>query len=224
VWILLATLALMAINYSLVYNKMHYCVDLGLLIYLGVFTFPDYLRHNGSSAAKPLLDCFFLMLIFASMRVINRHELKELFLYRKIDGNKGLFIVSTVCALTLWCTVIALPRPMMVAGLTFTKSNLKNIGTALEMYSSDHRGLYPRELSAITPDYLKRLPELNLYSDDKNTEYYMKKYGISRGYMYQVNAGATDYTVRVDVPSYDLKGTPFRVLYTSKEGLVENYK
>ncbi|MGV8118667.1 MAG: type II secretion system protein [Candidatus Xenobiia bacterium LiM19] len=41
---------------------------------------------------------------------------------------------------------------------TACKSNLKNIGTALEMYSSDNSGLYPSSLSSLTPMYLKVLP------------------------------------------------------------------
>lgn len=39
------------------------------------------------------------------------------------------------------------------------KSNLKNIGTALEMYSTDNSGHYTASLSALTPNYLRRLPE-----------------------------------------------------------------
>lgn len=42
--------------------------------------------------------------------------------------------------------------------LTSCKSNLKNIGTALEMYNTDNAGLYPTALSAITPNYLKTIP------------------------------------------------------------------
>lgn len=37
-------------------------------------------------------------------------------------------------------------------------SNLKNIGTALEMYSADWSGKYPKSLYALTPNYLKQLP------------------------------------------------------------------
>lgn len=37
-------------------------------------------------------------------------------------------------------------------------SNLKSLGTALEMYSRDHKGHYPAALSALTPNYLKSLP------------------------------------------------------------------
>lgn len=41
---------------------------------------------------------------------------------------------------------------------TQCQSNLKNIGTALEMYSTDNLGRYPRTLSQLTPDYLKIIP------------------------------------------------------------------
>lgn len=38
------------------------------------------------------------------------------------------------------------------------KSNLKNIGTACEMYSTDNAGLYPRYAERLTPNYLKSIP------------------------------------------------------------------
>lgn len=37
-------------------------------------------------------------------------------------------------------------------------SNLRNIGTAMEMYSCDNQGRYPHNLGAITPGYMKTLP------------------------------------------------------------------
>ena len=43
--------------------------------------------------------------------------------------------------------------------LTACKSNLKNIGTAMEMYSTDYEGHYPRNLDMLTPNYLKTIPE-----------------------------------------------------------------
>jgi hypothetical protein len=43
--------------------------------------------------------------------------------------------------------------------LTACKSNLKNIGTATEMYSTDYAGHYPRNLNMLTPNYLKTIPE-----------------------------------------------------------------
>lgn len=42
--------------------------------------------------------------------------------------------------------------------LTACKSNLKNMGTAMEMYSTDWSGKYPRSASMLTPNYLKTFP------------------------------------------------------------------
>lgn len=55
------------------------------------------------------------------------------------------------------------------------KSNLKNIGTALEMYSTDH-GAYPRELTELTPTYLKTVPTCpngKSYGTDISEEEYL---------------------------------------------------
>ena len=38
------------------------------------------------------------------------------------------------------------------------RSNLQNLGTGVEMYAQDY-GCYPTDLSQITPDYFKTLPE-----------------------------------------------------------------
>lgn len=43
--------------------------------------------------------------------------------------------------------------------LTCCNSNLKNIGTGLEMYATDWGGHYPRNLNQLVPTYLKELPE-----------------------------------------------------------------
>jgi hypothetical protein len=43
--------------------------------------------------------------------------------------------------------------------LTWYKSNLKNLATALEMYSTDNAGHYPASLSQVTPNYLKFIPQ-----------------------------------------------------------------
>lgn len=42
--------------------------------------------------------------------------------------------------------------------LTACKSNLKNIGTALEMWSCDNGGRFPTSMSQLTPQYLKQIP------------------------------------------------------------------
>ncbi len=43
--------------------------------------------------------------------------------------------------------------------LTACKSNLKNLGTAMEMYSTDFSGMYPPTMDLLIPNYLKTIPE-----------------------------------------------------------------
>ncbi|MEW6277133.1 MAG: hypothetical protein AB1758_00820 [Candidatus Eremiobacterota bacterium] len=50
--------------------------------------------------------------------------------------------------------------------LTACKSNLKNLGAALELYSADHGGRYPRALHALTPRYLKEIPRCPIVQSD----------------------------------------------------------
>ena len=50
-------------------------------------------------------------------------------------------------------------RAQAQRNLTACKSNLKNIGTACEMYSTDFGGNYPPSLKLLTPNYLKKIPQ-----------------------------------------------------------------
>lgn len=56
---------------------------------------------------------------------------------------------------------IALPnfvRARAHGQATACKSNLKNIGTALEMWSTDNSGRFPTQLSQVAPNYLRIMP------------------------------------------------------------------
>ena len=64
-------------------------------------------------------------------------------------------------ALAWAAMLVFLPRNYCGRGsgkLTRCTSNLRVIGTALEMYSTDWSGRYPRELAKLTPNYLKTMP------------------------------------------------------------------
>lgn len=69
-------------------------------------------------------------------------------------------------------TLVSIPLLLMFLGmapfilapprggqLTACKSNLKNLGTAMEMYSTDWSGKYPEDLAMLTPNYLKTIPD-----------------------------------------------------------------
>lgn len=56
--------------------------------------------------------------------------------------------------------------------LTGCKSNLKNIGTALEMYSMDFGGRYPERLQRLIPNYLHVIPTCPLAGRDTYSDSY----------------------------------------------------
>ncbi len=56
--------------------------------------------------------------------------------------------------------------------LTACKSNLKNIGTALEMYATDHAGKYPDNIGVLAPDYLFTIPACPSAGRDTYSESY----------------------------------------------------
>ena len=67
-----------------------------------------------------------------------------------------LFLFSLFCVYHLgWMAL----RSSGGGILTACKSNLKNLGTAMETYSTDWSGKYPTKLSQLTPNYLKTFPE-----------------------------------------------------------------
>lgn len=80
-------------------------------------------------------------------------------------GGCGISPLSILMLLGVFGVLSAILAPNFIRArarghLTACKSNLKNIGTAMEMYSTDWSGLYPpRGLAQLTPNYLKTIPE-----------------------------------------------------------------
>lgn len=50
------------------------------------------------------------------------------------------------------------------------KTNLKNIGTALELWSCEHSGNYPSALSELTPSFLREIPKCPAAGSDTYSE------------------------------------------------------
>lgn len=69
-----------------------------------------------------------------------------------------LLIASTIMIALIPGTRTS-PRSELVA----CKSNLKNIGIALELYATDYNGTYPAKLDVLTPNYLKSIPQCPRY-------------------------------------------------------------
>lgn len=67
------------------------------------------------------------------------------------------FILALSLLATFWLKAWTEQRTRK-SNLAQCKSNVRNIGTALEMYSTDNSGRYPLSLDLLVPSYLKSLP------------------------------------------------------------------
>ena len=89
-----------------------------------------------------------------------------------------LMIVIAIIAILAAILVPNFIRARAQGQLTACKSNLKNIGTAMEMYSTDWSGKYPSastDMALLTPNYLKTIPECPA----AGTNSYVAAYGSS---------------------------------------------
>ena len=86
-----------------------------------------------------------------------------------------LMIVIAIIAILAAILVPNFIRARAQGQLTACKSNLKNIATSLEMYSTDNAGRYPLTASIaakLTPNYLKTIPQCpSATSDTYSTGY-----------------------------------------------------
>lgn len=72
----------------------------------------------------------------------------------------GIFVVFILPMMGIIAAIL-IPnflRARAQGQFTQCQSNMKNIGAALEMYSTDNGGHYPDSLKKIAPDYLREIP------------------------------------------------------------------
>lgn len=96
---------------------------------------------------------------------------------RKKSGGFTLIELMIVIAIIAILAAILVPnfiRARAQGQFTACKSNLKNIATALEMWSTDNSGRYPTSLSQLTEGqrYLRTLPTCPAAGRDTYSEYY----------------------------------------------------
>jgi len=90
------------------------------------------------------------------------------------------------------------------------KRNLKNIGTASEMYATDNGGLYPSRLALLTPNYLKVIPTCSSVGSDTYSAGYRSS---SKPDAYTVVCAGLNHASIHDSENYPQ--------YTSTQGLLE---
>jgi hypothetical protein len=125
----------------------------------------------------------------------------------------------------LWCFTIEMSdlRGRASGRLTACKSNLKNIGTAIELYQTDQEGRIPSNLGELTPNYLMQIPVCPAYGDDTSVPLWYLSPPDDMNYEYRPGdssfvvfcSGTKHKAARLDVADYPR-------LYSDERGLVES--
>jgi len=87
--------------------------------------------------------------------------------------------------------------------LVACQSNLKNLGTALEMYSTDNSGRYPLALSGVTPLYLKQIPTCPAAARETYSAGYRSGSNPDAFTVYCGGQNHVDVQIPVDFPQYN---------------------
>lgn len=99
---------------------------------------------------------FHLTVVFLK-RVVQRYDCRI---------SKAVMWVSSLSFLILMIfTVPNFVRAKASGQFTACQSNCKNIGTALDVYSTDHNGKYPESLGELTPHYINEIPKCPTQND-----------------------------------------------------------
>ncbi|MDQ7823654.1 MAG: serine/threonine-protein kinase [Candidatus Eremiobacteraeota bacterium] len=135
---------------------------LALLLFIGIIAatlLPDIASTGCSPEPRPGL--LLIALLLASYGFFDFPEsYTNIWGTWKLFGDliRGIMEMALVALFALSIVGATFIHSPCQGPLTACKSNLKNIGTACEMYSTDNGGLYPKKLSQITPSYLRQIP------------------------------------------------------------------
>ena len=129
-----------------------------------------------------------------------------------------ILLAATRKAMIPWLLLISLCVPALACGrqspTSICKSNLKNLATALEMWSSDHGGRYPKRLDLLVPTYLKEIPQCPVAHQDTYSRNYRSQ---SRPDTFALCCTGSNH------PQFNGPNYPNYPAYTAESGLIDVY-
>jgi competence protein ComGC len=129
--------------------------------------------------------------------------------------NKDYVIIICFAAIFISILIPNYLRGKQQGSITPTcRHNLKNIGSALELYTIDHEGNYPEKLSDLTPDYVAMIWKC----DRAGTDTYSKSYQVFNDPRQKIHA----YTFYCQGEHHCPELEANFPQYTSKNGLTMN--
>jgi hypothetical protein len=158
---------------------------LGLGMNLAFLFVSAWLPDAGAQARLPGVD---LAVGLVVVRAVYRNEL----VLPSVPMMTAMLLVALVFVSS--CAPGCRMRPQ--GQLTACRSNLRNIGLALEEYACDHGGVYPQTLLQLTPQYLTSVPTCPAAGKDT----YSRKFVSSSSGWTLMCAGCHHHGAGIDAP------------------------
>jgi hypothetical protein len=109
----------------------------------------DMFYVNSQTGVLQLLQIVCTIAFFAILLKVNNTDLTLKF---------SILITASLLVLGAAASAPDIIQSIQLRYYNVCKSNVRNMGTAFEMYSCDNQGRYPHSLSKLTPNYLRSLP------------------------------------------------------------------